>query len=153
MRSCLAQNCKGVWAAAKCRWWLMTRVWIWAHTLREAQLELVHTKPEKKPYRKCTTVWHHWTKQNTTKHRKRKTETHWFYKTNSQLCISSLKLLSKKVKLRLILTTKNMFMSWICWHDLSQLYAKMGHLSREDTFILKWLSALSGMTCLGKVPP
>ncbi len=32
----------------------------------------------------------------------------------------------------------------ICWHDPLQFYAKMGHLSREETMISKWLSALRG---------
>lgn len=34
---------------------------------------------------------------------------------------------------RRCLTTHDMYLSWICCHDPLQLYAKMGHLSREET--------------------
>lgn len=53
--------------------------------------------------------------------------------------------------MRLCLTTNDMYLSWICWHEPLQFYAKMGHLSREETIISKWLSALRGMTCMGRM--
>ena len=39
--------------------------------------------------------------------------------------------------IRRCLTTNDMYLSWICCLDPLQLYAKMGHLSREETIYFK----------------
>lgn len=139
------------------------RVWVCAYTFWEAQLswytQSLGTRRMKNPQ-------HHWTKQLTTKHqnvhrRARDTEIHITWLINNTWFVQNKNIIYSKCfldftfqrdKMRLCLTTNDMYRSWICWHDPLQFYAKMGHLSREETIILKWLSALRGMTCLGRCP-
>lgn len=61
----------------------------------------------------------------------------------NHLCIKSLLDFSfQNDKMRLCLTTNDMYLSLICWHDPLHVNAKMGHLSREETIIVLFLMAV-----------
>lgn len=80
---------------------------------------------------------HHKAPECTEKTRRDRRTLSGLYKIKYHLCIRvSLIYAFQKNKMRLCLTTNDMYLSWICWHDPLQFYAKMGHLSREETMIL-----------------
>lgn len=131
---------KGVWVATEHRWWHMTtelesvlthsekQNWAGTHETREDV-----PKKEKKIAQQCDITGqaaHHKAPECTEKSQrdsdlyKNKISVHTFPWFTFQ-----------KDKMRLCLTTNDMYLSWICWHDPLQFYAKMGYLSREETII------------------
>lgn len=155
MRSCSAHNdYRGVWIVAERRWWFMTTESALRHSEKYNWAGTHKTRADdvQKKSQQCDITGQSSSPQSTRMYREKTEYTERFVQNKiSSVHKSFLDLLSKKDKMRLCLTTNDMYLSWICWHDPLQFYAKMGHLSREETIISKWLSALRGMTCLGRM--